>query len=163
MTGVPLVAATLPGVITPVPLLNTPVRVVLCPAVMVATLAVKLVIEAGGVVGVELEEPPPQPIRFARVKLSATTHVAKIRSRFMIIPVTENLVDFSRRQSYGLLHSLVNRFFELSGKKPRQCPVLRGRSTAFQGSYRNGRNRSREPLRRVPCNSRPPASPTHGA
>jgi hypothetical protein len=42
------VAARLPGVITPVPLAKTPVRVALCPAVMVVGLATKLVIDGAG-------------------------------------------------------------------------------------------------------------------
>ena len=37
----------MPGVITPVPLANTPVKVALCPAVMVVGLATKLVIVGG--------------------------------------------------------------------------------------------------------------------
>lgn len=50
LTGVPLVTGILPGVITPVPLVNTPVRFVLDPAVIVDGLAVKLVM-----VGVEVD------------------------------------------------------------------------------------------------------------
>ena len=48
VTAVPVVAAILPGVITPVPLANTPVSVALWPAVMVAGLATKLVIVGSG-------------------------------------------------------------------------------------------------------------------
>ena len=44
VTPGPLVAARLPGVMTPVPLAKTPVRVALDPGVMVVGLAVKLVI-----------------------------------------------------------------------------------------------------------------------
>jgi hypothetical protein len=47
-TGVPLVIEMLPGVITPVPPVNTADRLELPPTVMVAGLAVKLVIEGGG-------------------------------------------------------------------------------------------------------------------
>ena len=47
VTAVPLVAERLPGVMTPVPPENTPVRLEVCPTVMVAGLAVKLVIVGG--------------------------------------------------------------------------------------------------------------------
>jgi len=43
LTPVPLVTEIFPGVITPVPLENTPVRVLLDPEVMVAGFATKLV------------------------------------------------------------------------------------------------------------------------
>jgi hypothetical protein len=76
----------LPGVITPVPFANTPVRVVLCPAVIVAALAVKLVMEAAGGGGVELDE-PPQPDKPARPTRSAKPQVARARYRFIEIPV----------------------------------------------------------------------------
>ena len=42
LTGVPLVAGRLPGVITPVPLAKTPVRLVDPPAVMIVGVAAKL-------------------------------------------------------------------------------------------------------------------------
>ena len=44
LTGVPLVAGRLAGVITPVPLAKTPVRLVEPPAVMLVGFAVKLTI-----------------------------------------------------------------------------------------------------------------------
>jgi hypothetical protein len=44
LTAVPLVTEMLPGVITPVPPANTPVRLELAPAAIVAGLATKLVI-----------------------------------------------------------------------------------------------------------------------
>jgi hypothetical protein len=47
LTGDPLVAGRLPGVIMPVPLAKTPVRLVEPPAVIDAGLAVKLVIVGG--------------------------------------------------------------------------------------------------------------------
>jgi hypothetical protein len=49
ITGVPLVTARFPGVITPVPFANTAVRLVLAPTVMVAGLAAKLLIVGAGV------------------------------------------------------------------------------------------------------------------
>ena len=48
LAGVPLVTARLPGVITPVPLAKTAVRLELAPAVMVAGFATKLVIVGAG-------------------------------------------------------------------------------------------------------------------
>ena len=48
LTAVPLVTARLPGVITPVPLAKTAVRLELPPAVVVAGLATKLVIVGAG-------------------------------------------------------------------------------------------------------------------
>jgi hypothetical protein len=48
VTGTPLVAERLPGVMTPVPFENTPVRIVLWPAVMELGLATKLVIFGAG-------------------------------------------------------------------------------------------------------------------
>ena len=48
LTGVPLVAGRLPGVITPVPLAKTAVRLELPPTVIVAGLATKLVIAGAG-------------------------------------------------------------------------------------------------------------------
>jgi hypothetical protein len=49
VTATPLLAARLPGVITPVPFAKTPVRAALAGAVMEVGFAVKLVIEAGSV------------------------------------------------------------------------------------------------------------------
>jgi hypothetical protein len=87
----------LPGVITPVPLTNTPVRVALCPAVIVAELAVKLLIEAAGGGGVEPDE-PPQPIKPAGAMHRAVAHVAKTQDRFISFPVKKKLVIFPARQ-----------------------------------------------------------------
>jgi hypothetical protein len=47
LTGDPLVAGRLPGVIMPVPLEKTPVRLVELPDVMLAGLAMKLVMVGG--------------------------------------------------------------------------------------------------------------------
>jgi len=72
LTAVPLVAARAPGVTTPVPPENTPVRLALPPNVIVAELAVKLVIVGdGGGGGAEVDD-PPHPIRPPKHKLSAT-------------------------------------------------------------------------------------------
>jgi hypothetical protein len=49
LTAVPLVAGRLPGVITPAPPVNTPVRLELAPALIDAGLAPKLVIVASEV------------------------------------------------------------------------------------------------------------------
>jgi hypothetical protein len=48
LTGVPLMTARLPGVITPVPFEKTAVRLALPPTVIVAGAATKLVIVGGG-------------------------------------------------------------------------------------------------------------------
>jgi hypothetical protein len=92
VTAVPLVAATFPGVIIPVPLANTPVRVVLCPTVMVAALAVKLVMDAAGG-GVVFDE-PPQPMKPVRTTPRVITHIAETKDRLIIFPATRNLVVF---------------------------------------------------------------------
>jgi hypothetical protein len=101
VTGVPLVAGRFPGVITPVPFTNTPVRVALCPAVIAAALAVKLVIEAAGG-GVEFDE-PPQPVKPARPMPSAKAQVAYTNDRLIIFPVTKKLVEFPARNNTGLI------------------------------------------------------------
>ena len=97
VTGVPLVAARFPGVIKPVPFTNTPVRVALCPAVIVAALAVKLVIEAAGG-GVEFDE-PPQPVKLASTTPRAMTHIANAKDRLIIFPVTKKFVEFLARNN----------------------------------------------------------------
>jgi hypothetical protein len=75
LTAVPLVAEMVPGVKTPMPPEKTPVRLELAPAVMVAGLAVKLVMEGAGPVIVLLE--PPQA---ATHRQTAET-VARVASR----------------------------------------------------------------------------------
>ena len=72
LTGVPLVTAMLPGAITPEPPLNTAVKLELAPYAIVAGLAVKLVIDGGGVVSVE-PAPVPQP---AKLQMAATAITA---------------------------------------------------------------------------------------
>jgi hypothetical protein len=68
LTAAPLVAGRLPGVITPVPFANTPVRLALPPTVIVAGVAAKLVI-----VGVDdIDDPdPPHPATNTKHTLSA--------------------------------------------------------------------------------------------
>jgi len=51
VTAVPLASGRLPGVITPVPPVNTPVSVALVPETMLAGVAVKLVMLAGATAG----------------------------------------------------------------------------------------------------------------
>jgi hypothetical protein len=60
-TAVPLVAAMLPGVMTPVPPVKLPVRLELWPELIVAGLAAKLRI-VGAVPPVPLGPLPPQPV-----------------------------------------------------------------------------------------------------
>lgn len=82
VTGVPVVAAMLPGVIRPLPPVKTPVMVVLVPSVMAAEAAVKLVMLATGITGVELEE-PPQPAKPAMATKRAAVHTCTTRDLFM--------------------------------------------------------------------------------
>jgi hypothetical protein len=93
VTAVPLVAGRLPGVMRPVPPLKTPVRVVLCPSVMVAEPEVKLVItgRTGGV----LEEPPPQPVSPTMATLRAAAQETRAGNFFMKVSSTNELCDFS--------------------------------------------------------------------
>ena len=83
VTPTPLVAAMLPGVMTPVPFENTLVKVELAPAVSSAGFALKLEIEAAGVDGVEL---PPHPVRAAEQRRSVMTQKVKRQDRRMDSP-----------------------------------------------------------------------------
>lgn len=85
VTPAPLVAAMLPGVITPAPLENTPVKAEPDPSVMEVGLAVKLVMEAGGVV-VVVEPPPPQPVIAAKPRRSVMAKEVKQADRLMDSP-----------------------------------------------------------------------------
>ena len=89
VTPTPLVAGRSPGVITPVPLAKTPVRVALDPSVMVGEFAVKLVMEGGGGGGggVWLLDAVPQPVETARPRLRIMASGVRIRRRFMAFPV----------------------------------------------------------------------------
>jgi hypothetical protein len=85
--AVPLVTATLPGVITPDPFTKVPVNVAFAPAVMVAGLATKAEMEGtsgGGVV--VLDEPPPQPVNPPKHTLKPTAHTKGARIRFIVLP-----------------------------------------------------------------------------
>ena len=84
--GIPLVTARFPGVMTPLPFTKTPVNVALVPAVTVAGLAVKLVMEATGGGGGGADE-PPQPIRLPKHTLSEMAHTTGARIRFIVFPV----------------------------------------------------------------------------
>src|SRR5271157_1460374 len=86
LTGVPLVTARLPGVIAPVPLVNTPVRLELSPAAIFAGLATKLEMEATAGV-----DEPPQPARTPEPRVRAAVHAAETTSRFMIFPVFNSI------------------------------------------------------------------------
>lgn len=100
LTPAPLVAAKLPGVITPVPFAKTPVRVALDPAVMVVGLAVKLVIvgcAGGGGVWV-LDDPLPQPLKPARPRIRVMASEAKTSRRFMGFPASRSTEILTRAQ-----------------------------------------------------------------
>jgi hypothetical protein len=103
--AVPLVAARLPGVMTPVPLTKTPVSDALCPAVIVVGFAVKLEMEAAGGGGGGVEE-PPQPVKSARPRLRAMTQVARTKSRFIIFPVAKKVPVFLAANDTALLTGL---------------------------------------------------------
>ena len=81
LTASPLLTERLPGVMTPVPLANTPVSVMLAPVVMVAVLAVKLVMEAGGVWIELLDEPQPEKLVRQRRRTQAPAN--ETAERFM--------------------------------------------------------------------------------
>ena len=108
VTAVPLTAAMLPGVITPVPFAKIPVSIVLCPAVIVAALVVKLVMEAAGGGGVELDE-PPQPDKPARLAVTAMLK-AKARSRFIGIPVCNKFVKLKAAYDTAITLVFVHSF-----------------------------------------------------
>ena len=87
VTATPLVAGRLPGVMTPVPFTNTPVRVALDPTVIEAEFAVKLVIEGGGGCVCVLDDPPPQLVRIARPRPRVIASGARRRG-FIGFPVS---------------------------------------------------------------------------
>jgi len=89
VAAAPLLAAILPGVITPVPFEKTPVRVVLFPFVMVAGAAAKLVMDAEGGGGA-LD--PPHPVkpdrpRPAKPRQSVKAQEETTKPRLMKFPV----------------------------------------------------------------------------
>jgi hypothetical protein len=86
LTAVPLVAAMLPGVITPEPPLNTPVKLELDPDSIADGLAAKLVIDAGGVV-VVVELPVPQPAKSKMAALTTNASITEGTFRFMIASI----------------------------------------------------------------------------
>jgi hypothetical protein len=85
VTATPAVAGRFPGLIMPVPLAKTPVRVALDPSVIEEALAVKLVIEGGCVC--MLDDPLPQPVKPARPRVTITARGARTIRCFMISPV----------------------------------------------------------------------------
>ena len=89
VAATPLVATTLPGVMTPVPLAKTPVKATLDPTVIAVGFAEKLVMEgATGVTG--FDELPPQPVKPATPRLRAMLSVARTKRRFMKFLVPES-------------------------------------------------------------------------
>ena len=90
LTGVPLVAAMLPGVITPGPPLNAGIKLELDPASMVEGLPAKPLISWGGpVLVVELPLPQPAKSKTATVAISATITDAVFRFMTASICPTE--------------------------------------------------------------------------
>jgi hypothetical protein len=86
VTATPLVAARLPGVITPVPFAKTPVKLALDPLVMDVGFAVKLVIEGGGGGVMVLDDPPPQLVNTVRLRLRMAASGTRTERRFMGFP-----------------------------------------------------------------------------
>jgi len=87
LTAVPLVAVMFPGVMTPVPLVNIPVRFADPPAVTAVGLAVKLVIA-----GSEAEDPPLNelhPVRMARGRHRTNVQRANTVTRIVAPFVTK--------------------------------------------------------------------------
>ena len=82
VTATPLVAARLPGVMTPVPLEKTPVRLTFAPAEMELELAVKLEMAGGGGV-IGADDPLPQPVKPAKPRIKGMASEAKTRKRFI--------------------------------------------------------------------------------
>jgi hypothetical protein len=85
VTTVPLVAGRFPGVITPVPLAKTAVRVEVPPAVMAVGFTTKLAIVGAGSFGVL---PPPLPPHATNIPIRRTATLKKNVSR-----ITRNPFD----------------------------------------------------------------------
>jgi hypothetical protein len=85
LTAVPVVAAMLPGVITPEPPLNVGIKLELVPASIVAGVALKPFISGGGPVIVEL--PPPHPVKSKMATLTTSANIREVTLRFMTASV----------------------------------------------------------------------------
>ena len=83
VTAVPLLAGRLPGVMTPVPSANTPVRAADDPSGTEVGFAVKLVMDGCGGGGWVLDDPPPQPVKPARPRLRVMASRVKTKRRFV--------------------------------------------------------------------------------
>jgi hypothetical protein len=95
LTAVPLVAARLPGVITPGPPANIPVRLALAPAVIAVGLTTKLVMVAGAVVS-PLPDGFEHPVMPTKPRLRVMPHVVWTRSRFILfLPAMQYNADRS--------------------------------------------------------------------
>ena len=104
LTAVPLLAGRLPGVITPVPLSKTPVRLDVPPGFTAVGLAVKLVMTGTtGVVTVGFAHPVMATKR--RLKINETREVPA--TRFIAPPITEaNKGESSVSRTATILRSL---------------------------------------------------------
>jgi len=103
LTGVPLMTARLPGVITPVPLAKTPVRLAGTPTGTDAGFAVKLLI-----VGSEGKDPPLNelhPAKTVRKRLKRERRKKVAVTRFIASPVTEATRGRSVSQEPGRISS----------------------------------------------------------
>lgn len=89
LTAVPLVAAMLPGVMTPAPPLNVGIKLELAPASIVDGVALKPLIRGGGPVMVEL--PPPHPARSKMAALTTIANITEVTLRFMTAPIDQQI------------------------------------------------------------------------
>jgi hypothetical protein len=80
LTAVPLVAAMLPGVITPEPPLNVGNKLELAPASIVVGVAPKPFISGGPVIS---ELAPPHPAKSKMATLTTTVNITEVTLRFM--------------------------------------------------------------------------------
>lgn len=89
LTAVPLVAAMLPGVITPEPPVNTPVKLELDPDSIVVGLAAKLVIEASPPPPPVEALPDPHAVKLQMPTLANATTTTESKLRFMMASTRE--------------------------------------------------------------------------
>ena len=127
----PLLAARLPGVITPLPFANTPVRAALLPVVMVAGLETKLEMEGGGGGAGALD--PPQPVkparpRPARPRESVMAQGETTKPRFMEFPVRIKL----RSIGQAIIRLFGQYLCDDSGKTRNFCQASAGAGRSSQ-------------------------------
>jgi hypothetical protein len=131
VTATPLVAARLPGVMTPVPFAKTPVRAALAPSAMEVGFAVKLLIDGGGGVSV-LADPVPQAVKPAKPSPRVMASGVRTRRRFMDTP-------FPGQERFSQERSLCNGPFanqRLSAGHAQRVPF--GEKVSKDGDFTKG-------------------------